>query len=58
MEHRDKIRRLFTNNWKPKYICLILAILLWTWVNHFYVSAETDAAQEWDENAVLFSLPE
>ncbi len=58
MPLRDKLKRLFTNNWRPKYICLILAILLWFWVDHFYVRSETDAAKEWDENAILFSLPE
>ncbi len=53
---QNKLRKFFTNNWRPKLICLVLAILLWSWVEHFYV--ETDSGSEWDEDDVRFTLPE
>ncbi len=58
MPLRNKIKKLFINNWKPKYICLALAILMWVWVDHFYGNSDGDASDEWDEDAILFSLPE
>ncbi len=52
---QNKLRRLFVSHWRPKLICLVLAILLWSWVKHFYVEADNDV---WDENDVRFTLPE
>ncbi len=52
---QNKLRRLFVSHWRPKLICLVLAILLWSWVAHFYVEADND---EWDEDDVRFTLPE
>ncbi len=52
----NRLRKLFANNWRPKLICLVLAILLWSWVEHFYADARND--NEWDEDDVRFTLPE
>ncbi len=51
-----RLHKLFIVNWRPKFICLVLAVLLWSWVQHFYVDARE--GDEWDENDVRFTLPE
>ncbi len=53
---RNKLRKLFISHWRPKLICLVLAILLWSWVEYFYVDTRSD--DEWDENDIRFTLPE
>ncbi len=53
---QKRLRRLLVCNWRPKLICLAIAILLWFWVEHFY--ADTHADKEWDEDEVRFTLPE
>lgn len=40
-------------NWKPKLICLILAILVWLWVERRYVQEGID----WDPETVRYSEP-
>lgn len=46
-------QRLF-RNWKPKLICLLLAILVWGWVEYRYVQD----SPEWDLDDVRLSVPE
>ncbi len=58
MQHSNKLKKFLTVNWRPKLICLILAILLWLWVDYFYVRSETDTAEQWDEDAIQFELPD
>jgi len=41
-------------NWKPKLICLLLAVLVWVWVEYRYVQD----SPEWDLNDVRLSVPE
>ncbi len=53
---QNRLRKLFVNNWRPKLICLAIAILLWSWVEYFY--ADPRNGDEWDEDDVRFTLPE
>ncbi len=53
---QNRLRKIFVSNWRPKLICLVIAILLWSWVEHFYVDSHSD--DEWDENDIRFTLPE
>ncbi len=53
---QNRLRKIFVRHWRPKLICLVLAILLWSWVEHFYV--DTRGEDEWDEDDVRFTLPE
>ncbi len=53
---QNRLRKLLVANWRPKLICLVLAILLWSWVEYFY--ADTHSDNEWDEDDVRFTLPE
>ncbi len=53
---RNRLRKMLVINWRPKLICLVLAILLWSWVEYFYVDTRSD--DEWDENDIRFTLPE
>lgn len=45
-------KRLF-RNWKPKLICLGVALLVWLWVEQRYVRESL----EWDIDTVLPSEP-
>lgn len=64
MQLLNKIRDLFTpdpaplrikllRNWKPKLICLGLAVLVWIWVEFRYVRESED----WDIDSVRQSEP-
>ncbi len=55
MDLTNKIRKLLTLNWRPKLICLLLAVLVWVWVEFFYVRDEN---KEWDMDDIRLSLPE
>jgi len=52
-EHRS-IRSRIINNWKAKLICLLIAVLVWFWVELRYV----DAGSEWGLEEIRLSIPE
>ncbi|MDO5470288.1 MAG: hypothetical protein Q4F38_03215 [Akkermansia sp.] len=41
-------------NWKAKLICLLIAILIWLWVDIRYV----DGSNEWGLDEIRRSIPE
>ncbi len=53
---QNRLRKIFVINWRPKLICLVLAVLLWFWVDHIYSGSRNDG--EWDVDDVRFTLPE
>lgn len=55
MIHRIQIRKLLFNNWKPKYLCLGCAVLVWLMVNHLLVRGD---APEWNIDDIRIVLPE
>lgn len=55
MQRRNIIRRLFLNNWKPKLICLVCAVVVWLLVNHLLVRGDSP---EWDIDDIRISKPE
>ena len=48
------LRSRLTRNWKPKLICLFLAVLVWLWVEIRYV----DGSDEWGLDEIRLSIPE
>lgn len=55
MKHRIHLKKLLIDNWKPKYICLGCAVLVWLMVNHLLVRGE---APEWNIDDIRIVLPE
>lgn len=55
MQTPNKLQRLLIDNWRPKLICLVLAILVWGWVEYRYVS---DEEEEWDLDDVKVAIPD
>lgn len=55
MNLTNKIRELLTHNWRPKLICLLLAVLVWVGVEFIFVRDEN---KEWDMDDIRLSLPE
>ena len=53
---QKKIVELLTLDWKPKLICLIIAVVIWTWVETFYVQSDSD--KRWDLDRIRLSLPD
>ncbi len=53
---QKRLHKIFVSNWRPKLICLAIAVLLWSWVEYFY--ADSHSGDEWDEDDVRFTLPE
>ena len=51
---RRSLRSRLTQNWKPKLICLLLAVLVWVWVEFRYVESD----DEWGLDEIRLSLPE
>lgn len=60
MEYKAYLKRKLVEililNWKPKLICLVLAVAIWTWVETFYVQSSTN--KEWNLDRIRISLPE
>lgn len=61
MEYKAYLKRKLVEililNWKPKLICLVLAVAIWTWVETFYVQSST-TNKEWNLDRIRISLPE
>ncbi|MBR5523164.1 MAG: hypothetical protein IKV82_06860 [Akkermansia sp.] len=55
MKMQERIKELITLNRGPKLICLLLAIIVWIWVECFYVRDENT---EWDMDEIRLSIPE
>ncbi|MBQ4614668.1 MAG: hypothetical protein IJB31_07065 [Akkermansia sp.] len=55
MKTRERIKKLITLNWRPKLVCLLAAIIVWLWVEWFYVRDENT---EWDMDNIQLSIPE
>lgn len=55
MKHRIHLRKLLIDNWKPKYICLLCAVLVWLMVDRLLVRGSTP---EWDLDDIRIALPE
>ncbi len=53
---QTRLRKIFLSNWRPKLICLVIAVLLWSWVEYFYADSRDN--DEWDEDDIRFTLPE
>lgn len=53
---QKKITQMITFNWKPKLICLALAVVIWTVVECFFVQSATNKG--WDLDRIRLSLPE
>lgn len=51
---RRSLRSRLTENWKPKLICLLLAVLVWVWVEFRYVESD----DEWGLDEIRLSIPE
>ncbi len=51
---RRSLRSRLIENWKPKLICLLLAVLVWVWVEVRYVESD----DEWGLDEIRLSLPE
>lgn len=51
---KGALAKSLSYNWKPKLVCLLLAVLVWVWVEYRYVQD----ASEWDLNDVRLSVPE
>lgn len=55
MQIRKKIASILTHNWKPKLVCLGIAIVVWFCLNQLVKDEETPV---WEVNEVLLSQPE
>ncbi len=51
----NKIKRFLVTNWKPKYICLGIAIILWLGVRYGYLNQENDSPSQYGE--IILSTP-
>ena len=48
------LRSRLTVNWKAKLICLVIAVLVWLWVEMRYVQSR----DEWGLDEIRLSIPE
>lgn len=55
MQKRKLLKRTFIDNWQPKLICLLLAVLVWF---AMYKWIRSEEAPTQDINELLLSLPE
>ena len=53
---QKKITQMITFNWKPKLICLALAIVIWLVVDCFFVQSTSDKV--WNIDDIRLSLPD
>lgn len=47
-------RSRLVGNWKAKLVCLLLAVLIWFWVEMRYV----DGSSEWGLEEIRLSIPD
>lgn len=52
----NKLVKNANANWKPKLICLAIAVFVWAALD--YMSKNAGGDQPWDDSKVRFSLPE
>lgn len=55
MQTSNTFRKMFIDNWKPKLVCLVVAVLVWLLVNRIVEQEETPV---WEIDEVLTSQPE
>ena len=55
MLHRIQLKKLLLNNWRPKLLSLICAVVVWLMVNHLLVRGDS---AEWDIDDIRVVLPE
>lgn len=55
MRRRNIIKALLIENWKPKLVCLVCAVVVWLLVNHLLVRGDSP---EWDIDDIRFANPE
>ena len=55
MQTTKTLRKLFIDNWKPKLVCLVVAVLVWLLING---SVEQEETPVWEIDEVLTSQPE
>ena len=53
---QKKLVEIITFNWKPKLICLALAIVIWLVVDCFFVQSTSDKV--WNIDDIRLSLPD
>lgn len=53
---QEKIVKMITFDWRPKYICLALAVVIWVVVECFFVQPSTN--KSWNLDEIRLSLPE
>lgn len=51
---KRSLRSRIVNNWKAKLICLVIAVMVWMWVEYRYV----DTDDEWGLDEIRLSIPE
>ncbi|MDO4954846.1 MAG: hypothetical protein Q4E43_06885 [Akkermansia sp.] len=55
MKTTKQLQRIFIDNWKPKLVCLVVAVLVWLLINRIVEQEETPV---WEIDEVLTSQPE
>lgn len=53
---QKKLLTIATFNWKPKLVCLALAIIIWLVVDRFFVQPTSDKV--WNLDDIRLSLPD
>ena len=54
MQTTKTLRKMFVDNWKPKLVCLVVAVLVWLLVNRIVEQEETPV---WEIDEVLNPHP-
>ena len=55
MSLKTQIKKLLIDNWKPKLICLVCAVVVWLTVHHLQVRSGNP---EWSIDDIRVSIPE
>lgn len=51
----NRIKQFFTTDWKPKYICLGIAVIIWLTVHYGFLKQEDDTPQQYGD--IILSAP-